>query len=393
MKKPSFSRAHLGSGVHRLKMLGGALPGLLILYFLGGCQLPQVVQEPVSSAPPMHSVGYGLVETPSILKASQRADTPGFLKFSHQVHVSEQEMECSACHEISEAGKPAMPDHEACSTCHDINTDEPSDACMMCHILEPQAIQTQAWGDVAVIHPKKVDEFQFNHTAFAGDSTQCASCHKNAASSKQVTDNVGGTHATLFSEVRKAGGNPDNCALCHTKISRQNPPDWHRRPDFGQTHGKETQRINEGVCLDCHTQNQCQSCHQQTKPQSHLRPEWAHSHGKVGTFDEKACLLCHSEQACKTCHQSQMPRDHTNFFRRRSHGKMASWNRDRCLVCHKQDYCEACHVGAAPLVTKQPFHTPGAPCLNCHSPASPVRPLRRHGPLPEDTCMKCHRIQ
>jgi hypothetical protein len=365
---------------------------LFALLVLAGCQLPTVVEERVPPAP-MHSVGAGLVDAPTMLKAGQSANTPGFLKFPHKPHVVDQGMACTDCHEMSAEGKPSMPDHDVCSTCHDINIDEPNEDCTFCHILTPQQIQEKAFADVSVEKPRKVDTFQFDHSKVAGDGTTCLNCHKKAQTSVVVTDSVGGNHGTLFAEVRKVGISPDNCAACHTKISRQNPPDWHRRPDFQQTHGREKQRIQEGMCLNCHAQKQCQTCHQQTKPQSHQRPEWSRSHGKVGQFDEKACLQCHSETACKTCHSSEMPKDHTNFFRRRSHGKIASWNRDRCLVCHKQDYCEACHVGSAPPVIKQPFHVPGTPCLNCHSPASPVRPLRRHGPLPEESCLKCHRFQ
>jgi hypothetical protein len=334
-----------------------------------------------------------LVDGPVYLKGQASPNTPGFLKFNHQLHVVDQGIACSDCHTFGADGKPGMPDHDVCVTCHEINTDEPSQECAFCHVYSQQEIASQAWIDVSVKHPPKADTFQFNHSEVAGDAAACVNCHKAANTSKQTTDSVGGNHSTLFPEIRKRGGNPDNCALCHASISRQNPPGWHRRPDFQQTHGKEAQRINEGQCLMCHTQRQCQTCHEQTKPQSHIRPEWRVSHGKIGAVDQKACQLCHTEQACKTCHQTQMPRDHTNFFRRRSHGKIASWNRERCLVCHKQDYCESCHVGSAPGITKRPFHTSGTPCLVCHSPASAVRPLRRHGPLPEGSCLKCHRFQ
>lgn len=372
--------------------LGGSVVFLVSLaVWLSGCQLPRVTQENLTSTP-QHSVGAGLAGTPAKLKTTQSPNTPGFLKFPHKTHVVDQGVGCTDCHAVSSEGKPGMPDHDVCSTCHEVKIDTPDDSCGLCHVYSQKEIETKAWMDVAVVKPKKVDEFNFNHSAVAADAESCIKCHKQASTSMVVTDSVGGTHATLFSEVRRTGGNPDNCALCHTTISRQKAPSWHQDPAFQQTHGHETQRINEGVCATCHTQKQCQTCHQQTKPQSHQRPEWPRAHGKVGTFDQKACLQCHSEQACKTCHNSEMPRDHTNFFRRRSHGKLASWNRDRCMVCHKQDFCEACHIGAAPIVPPAPQHVPGVPCLQCHSPASPVHPLRRHGPLPEDSCLKCHRL-
>jgi hypothetical protein len=362
------------------------------LIWLAGCQLPQVVKENVPQGP-VHSVGAHLVDGGMYVRTKQDPNTPGFLKFNHKLHAVDQGIECIACHEISSTGKPGLPDHDVCVTCHEIKVDEPSDECALCHVLSPQQTQAGAWTDISVTQPKKVDTFQFDHKAFANDPTVCVSCHKAATTSEFVTDSVAGDHTTLFPEVRKHGITTEHCATCHSTINQQNPPGWHRRPDFRETHGKECQRINEGICFNCHGKNDCQTCHEQTKPQSHQRPEWLHSHGKVGTFDQKACTMCHSDQTCKACHNIEMPRDHTNFFRTRSHGKIASWNRERCLVCHKQDYCESCHIGAAPGIPAAGFHFAGTPCLICHSPSSPTHPLRRHGPLPEESCLKCHRFQ
>lgn len=364
---------------------------------LSGCQLPPVGQEQVpvvhavQPVTQQHSIGQGLVPSPVRLKSKPDPNTPGFMRVNHSLHVTDQGIECSACHEIQDTGTPSMPDHDVCSTCHEIDIDNPGEDCAMCHVMSQEAIAAGDWFDISPVHPPKVDEFQFNHTGL--DEASCTSCHKEAPTSTSTADFLGGNHATLFPELRKRGMDPTNCALCHSSISSQNVPDWHRRPDFHSTHGQEVQRIQEGLCLTCHTQKQCQTCHEQTPPESHKRPEWVHSHGKVGTFDEKACLLCHTEQSCTTCHQQQMPRDHNNFFRRRSHGQIAAWDRDRCMVCHKQDYCEACHIGSAPTIPKEDFHTSSTPCLVCHSPGSGVAPLRRHGPLPEESCLKCHRFE
>ncbi|NUN96408.1 MAG: hypothetical protein HUU16_09560 [Candidatus Omnitrophica bacterium] len=378
----------------RASFMGLALALGLALVGLSGCQLPKVQQEYCAPAQPSatHSIGATLLDSPPSLKASQSPETPGFLRVNHQQHAVEQGIACTDCHAIGSGGKPGMPDHDVCSTCHEINIDEPNEDCALCHVLSEQQKQAQAWADISVEHPKKADTFQFDHTAFAADADSCVGCHKTATTSTLTTDSIGGNHATLFPEIRKRGMSTDNCAICHATLNRQTPPDWHRRPDFQEVHGRETQRINNGDCAICHTEQQCRSCHQQTQPKSHQRPEWRHSHGKVGMFDEKACMMCHTEQSCRSCHNTEMPRDHTNFFRTRSHGKIASWNRERCLVCHKQDYCESCHVGSAPRLTPQPFHNAGAPCLSCHSPTSPVAPLRRHGPLPEDSCLRCHRM-
>jgi hypothetical protein len=363
--------------------------------WMSGCQFPVVVKETV---PPIDhpSVGAKLAPTMPVMGSPAAPvldpNTPGFLKMNHYSHVVDQEMTCDGCHEISDSGQPGMPDHDTCSVCHDINVDEPDAECMFCHVLSPESIAAEEWMDVEVKHAPEKEGFKFDHTAFADDYDSCVTCHSGVTGSNQSTDNLRGTHETLFPGLRKAGLDTNNCALCHSDMNKNVPPASHMQPNFRQAHGG-MYAADPNLCMTCHTQNQCDTCHQNTQPQSHFKPEWVHAHGKVGVINEQACLMCHTEQACQTCHQQMMPKDHTNFFRRRSHGKIASWDRERCLVCHKQDYCEACHIGSAPIAFAAPFHTPGAPCLQCHSPASAVAPVRRHGPLPQDSCLNCHRLQ
>jgi hypothetical protein len=382
--------------IHAKTSLGGGLVvSAILLGFLAlsGCQLPKVTKEPVQDiASP--SIGAGLADSKTTLAAAPalNPETPGFLKMGHYSHAIEQEIECEACHEIDSRGRPSMPDHEVCATCHDIDIDEPDEECMLCHVLSPADVAAEAYENVEVIHAPESGGFQFDHSAFSGDSAVCAKCHDEAMKSSQSTDNLRGDHASLFPGVREQGGDTTNCTLCHIDMNRTAPPSSHQAPNFLNAHGN-LYRNDPNLCLNCHTQNQCDTCHQNTKPQSHYKNEWRHSHGKVGQFDEQKCMMCHNENACTSCHSQEMPRDHTNFFRTRSHGKIASWDRDRCLVCHKQDYCQACHLGAAPGIPPEDFHRPGTPCLVCHSPASAVRPLRRHGPLPEASCLNCHQFQ
>jgi len=379
-------------------VVGLALP--LGLVWLSGCHLmPANNTYAPAVETPGSSIGATTLASPEYhaTKAATtklNPETPGFLKLNHQLHIVEQGISCEDCHSISSSGRPEFPDHDTCSVCHDIDIDNPNEDCMLCHVLEPADVAAGAFEEIEVIHvPEHTREFQFDHTPFASDSETCAQCHTQVGSSVLTTDNNRGDHETLFPGVKAVGGDVENCQICHTEMSANQPPSSHLRPGFMKTHGQDYLHGEQGLCLNCHAQNDCDTCHSQTPPESHSRPEWTHSHGKLGTFDEDQCLMCHSDQSCQECHMSTMPKDHTNFFRRRSHGKIASWDRDRCMTCHKQDYCEACHVGSAPLVVAQPFHTPGADCLQCHSPASPVRPLRRHGPLPNDSCLKCHQFE
>jgi hypothetical protein len=361
---------------------------------LAGCQFPNVMTEPAAPIDGK-SVGYTLSENQPVQKAASKPvldpNTPGMLRFSHQQHIVDNGMTCDACHVIGANGRPGRPDHTACTSCHEIDETNPTADCLKCHVLSAEHQAAGSFEEIAVTRVPASGKFQFNHSSFT-DVSVCISCHNKAEGSQKSTDNLRGDHSTLFPGVKKTGANPDQCSQCHTDINRNTPPSSHKDPGFTRQHGAMSKGADGTLCSACHSPSQCQNCHQQTKPESHIRPEWTHSHGKVGMFDKSSCYLCHNEQACRTCHSTEMPKDHTNFFRRRSHGNIAAVSRDRCLVCHKQDYCEACHVGSSPRVTKQPFHTPGSNCLTCHSPASGIRPLRRHGPLPLDSCMKCHRF-
>jgi len=397
MKAPAFvpHLRSIGAGKRAARLVFLSMP--LALLWLAGCQLPRVVKESAPS-PSSPSVGAGLTEdwggaAGSPVKATPDPNTPGLQRFSHEQHVTENELECAVCHEIGESGRPKMPDHEVCSGCHDINETEPSADCLTCHVLSQQQVQDEAFADIAVRRVPEQGEFQFNHSSFAGEPGVCANCHKQAPGSLVATDNLRGDHGSLFPALREKGFDTKNCTTCHVSMGKNTPPPSHSNPGFLQHHGAEYRTMGSSYCMTCQVEKQCQTCHEQTQPTSHLRPEWTRSHGKMGQVDEEKCQMCHNEQSCKICHSSQMPQDHTNFFRRRSHGNIAAINRDRCLVCHKQDYCQACHIGAAPLMTPQPFHVAGAACLACHSPASAVRPLRRHGPLPQASCLNCHRFQ
>lgn len=376
-------------------LAGLSLP--LGLVWLTGCHLmPSPSYQPVvENAGP--SIGASALGGPkaaaSVVKAKANPETPGFLKLNHHLHIVEQGISCEDCHSVGASGRPTFPDHDTCSVCHDIDIDNPSSDCMLCHVLDPASVAAEDWMAVEVVHsPEHEGKFQFDHTPYASDAESCAKCHTEVTGSKSSTDDLRGTHDTLFPALQSLGMNTQDCQLCHTEMSGSQPPSSHMRPGFLQSHGAEYQSDPQ-MCMTCHAQNDCDTCHRTMEPQSHQRPEWLHSHGKLGTFNEQQCMMCHSDSSCQECHATTMPKDHTNFFRTRSHGKIAEWDRDRCMVCHKQDYCEACHIGAAPKVVSQPFHTPGADCLLCHSPASPVRPLRRHGPMPNESCLKCHQFE
>ncbi|MCA9411861.1 MAG: hypothetical protein KC931_07160 [Candidatus Omnitrophica bacterium] len=371
----------------------------MTLVWLTGCHMTPSANYSISSDVPGSSVGSSFLASPKAAPAMSKVkmdpNSPGSLKLNHHNHIVEQGISCEDCHAIGATGRPEFPDHDTCSICHDIDIDNPGEDCMLCHVLDPADVAAGAYEEIMVLHvPEHTSDFHFDHSAFAEDSDTCTQCHTGVSSSELSTDDNRGNHDTLFPAVRSLGLDPQNCQLCHSEMSKTQPPSSHLRPGFLKTHGQDFMGGDQSMCLNCHAQNDCDTCHSQTPPESHSRPEWAHSHGKLGhSFNKDQCLMCHSDQSCQECHMSTMPKDHTNFFRRRSHGKIASWDRDRCMNCHKQDYCQACHVGSSPKVTSQPFHTPGADCLNCHSPASPVWPLKRHGPLPNDSCLKCHQFE
>jgi nitrate/TMAO reductase-like tetraheme cytochrome c subunit len=182
----------------------------------------------------------------------------GDIKIPHQEHVVMQGLNCTDCHFTvvhSLRGTPGAP--------------PPMDVCYMCHdgVKAPNA---------------------------------CSTCHVNPPSLQEA-------HPTdaLTSHGKQALANPDSCSRCHSPASNfcenchSKPPASHQAADWRYTHKTEVAAKGRDVCLGCHTQDFCNTCHTVNHP-----ADWLQVHGQAAVGGIEPCLVCHSTGFCNACHQT-----------------------------------------------------------------------------------------
>ena len=293
------------------------------------------------------SVYVGACLTLSSPKETGKAAVRG-IRPMHKVHT-DQGLDCTICHEIKE-GKPQFPTHELCSTCHDINVDEPDPKkCGFCHTNEN--FETTQRTKVLT------DEIKFDHDKHA--PVECTACHKEPDRAKLPA----GPKMPFCMNCHATKGNPklNECATCHVSINEQTVPLT-----------RAGQRI------------------------PHDSPEiWKHVHGRQATVDPKFCATCHEQQAfCDTCHAQKPPESHTLTWRQRTHGLQASWDRQRCAVCHEEDSCQKCHRNTQPQSHKNFWGKPAnRHCVSCHYPPTKTECVVCHENIDHKTAIPSpHRI-
>ncbi len=250
---------------------------------------------------------------------------PQTIHFSHQLHVVEQELECSTCHEGIETAvnlkKSYLPTQETCSDCHDV---EDETNCGQCHV-DPRKPQTwqRSLSDLVQTFP---------HERHISAGQQCLNCHREVVEDKVPT--------TWLKET---------CRQCH---QRQPKPDFHNVA-WKQLHGTARGQYD---CTICHQSRDCDQCHlsQPFNPQVHPR-DYVLGHGQEAAAGVTDCGTCHQDlSTCRSCHRQRniMPFTHSQV----------NWALDEggglhvdealsapatCLACHQPGNdltCKRCHT-------------------------------------------------
>jgi len=256
------------------------------------------------------------------------------LRFSHDLHVTENGMECSDCH--GEVGTDSFrrPTHETCSDCHDeVSSEEVGpDTCGICH-REQQLPMLQAEPASA---PAEAQPPVFVHSeSLAG---KCQECH--ASIMDKELEHVPSLQRSEVLAIRgKAHASGEACSTCHVGIERDVRPGNHNMA-------------------------------------------WTKRHGMFGTQPDASCTVCHSGESCAECHSVMQPATHNNLWRLHSHGAVAAWDRAACMVCHLEDSCTSCHAQTRPRSHTARWAAPGfkpTHCIGCHNTSSPG-----------DGCATCH---
>lgn len=320
------------------------------------------------------------------VKAVNKPDHLRDLKYDHTRSAAKPQS-CAACHPRAEWEKtltfelfPVM--NQAVKANQDLGG-AGLHPCTVCHTrLGPKTPPADhAKGEWRFQHGQSADKILAGRCDWCHEEQQCHACH---ATTKPRS------HDQAWISIH---GRPveTGMAVCPTQ-------------DLAPTAHNFASRMEFKKCWMCHKEEKCQSCHATNQPPSHQAAGWSKTHGlQSAAIGRRQCQICHQENACQSCHQTQAPADHNNFWRQHGHGQTSALARDRCQVCHKEDFCIACHVGNSPQPPRESYHVPGADCLSCHSPAAAagpaprppgqlLHPMYKHGPLPGDSCLKCHQL-
>ena len=290
-------------------------------------------------------------------------------RFPHALHLAGLEcgtpgkpacLSCASCHAVSERDRAhKLPQSELCAGCHH------DDAHQVLSVLETRPERVA--GKIRFDHDQ--------HLALRKIRGQCVPCHAGV---------VREGSATLPSMSQ--------CFSCH-----EHEAEWQK-----------------GVCAPCHAQADLRG----TLPQSFLRHDQSFSrrHGELARQDKRLCQACHSQSQCDDCHdvtqdltieRRRPERIDKNFVHRGDfitrHAIEAESQPARCLSCHTVETCDSCHVArgvsANRILGRNP-HPPGWVGTAPGDHSRHGREARRdilscagcHEQGPSTNCIRCHKV-
>lgn len=254
-----------------------------------------------------------------------------YIKFPHELHVMDEEIECVTCHEgVSQStslSERLVPSMDICSDCHEVDDD---DNCEMCHANTDDPL---TYSDF-----QPTSGLTYSHAFHLKRFSDCFNCHNDIK-----TDD---------GQSRPVAWKKSDCSICHLA----NRPKSHT-PDWIPIHGMELMGIADTPCSMCHQESYCDRCHarQQIEPRVHTS-DYLIGHGldsRAGIID---CGTCHDLVSdCATCHKQHqaMPLDHSlptwvGLFLDEGgeHSRAAEDAPMTCKACHisnNEPACVRCH--------------------------------------------------
>lgn len=265
------------------------------------------------------------------------------IKFNHNLHVVENEIECDTCHKMDDNGKMSNPDMDVCKDCHDIDEDNPSKDCLQCHSIK-SAKNDYEVEETGVEIPESYKDIDFTHDPHT--DYKCSKCHEGIDNTKSLKK-IKFPKMTLCMQCHDGDTAPKSCDTCHTKIRKNVPPESHNG-DWESQHGIESKF--DDSCVYCHGKKGdfCQKCHRTQKPKDHIFNWKTTQHGIEATHDRKLCATCHTASYCSNCHKTEKPISHrrgdwVRFMPKPGHAEAAERNFRSCNVCHTTAECMKCH--------------------------------------------------
>ena len=323
------------------------------------------------------------------------------LKFSHDLHVNDEDVNCLDCH--SSDGVRAsqftsdrlLPDEDVCMGCHDDWQDEKT--CENCHTgVQPFFPKVMSPSDFLFSHQIHIEQADIDCEVCHGDMARIA----NTPPVPQMDDCM---------RCHLDQQQPTACQVCHESnfVLR---PDTHS-PNWLHVH--DIAALTESSdCLQCHVQVSCDNCHSGSilgrddftilDPVSIYRKDltgdkqlidrvhdlnYKFFHGLDADTKSYDCSTCHEVQTfCVDCHQNennlllnkpqlhggrdwgavQYPRgtDFSNSIDGGAHAELARMDIERCQACHDIEgadpSCVRCHVDIDGIQFTDPqTHQPG----------------------------------
>lgn len=264
------------------------------------------------------------------------ADEASYLHPVHEIHA-EMDMACADCHEgVAEAGDLTglLPEKAVCANCHDVDD---TDACGTCHV---DVDEPMGYAETAAA-------MRFPHGQHVQDD-DCSGCHQleHGAMTQPGHDTCRTCHTTV------AGF--QDCQVCHLESVEHLRPRSHE-PQYMAYHALDA-LWDERSCESCHTQSDCQDCHNgdNVRPRVH-ELNFVSTHALEARSNETLCATCHVEaEFCASCHRAEqvLPRSHSRADWLAGggggrHAEEAVFNIESCIACHDAGHsdpvCAQCH--------------------------------------------------
>lgn len=356
------------------------------------------------------------------------------IRAAHRVHAEQTQLLCEDCHERAKSSTLTQdwlgPLALTCEKCHSIRHAEhwgespTAEICLSCHV-DTQAPQNALASDRPLERHASA-RLHFSHAKHAIRRIDCQQCHGNV---KKMPDALGSERLPRKptclrchrGEGRWDGEARATCITCHEAdagrmrtrfgVERLVPTEaslaMEHSADFRQTH--RFVAANQGRnCEGCHTERECQSCHDGRLRPRDIHPADWHSAHAIAAKQGENCSSCHRLQSfCLSCHQrvgivsSGAPRAlsargnvhppasiwTTGPRGANHHGVAAKRNLTECVSCHQERDCIRCHAVGSSILGQS---TPYGAGLNPHPPtfASQCRGYFARNPRP---CLACHR--
>ena len=299
-----------------------------------------------------------------VLAACQTKKNP---RFPHVVHLTQLDcgapgkpdcLSCASCHSPAQKGRAhKLPNAALCEKCHQDSAEQLS------AVLE--TVPPRPYGDIAFNHDK--------HLSMGPVAGQCVPCHAGVVKADQAT--IPPMSQCFTCHEHQEEFDRGQCAPCHERhdLAKTLPRTFLRHDSsFMRHHGSQATQQGE-LCQSCHTQSDCQGCHdinagmaiERRRPEKFdsgqvHRGDFLSHHAIEARSQPARCQSCHEPQDCDSCHVERGVSGNAvgarnphppgwvggNPMSQNFHGRAARRDLLACAGCHEQGpntNCIRCH--------------------------------------------------